>query len=89
MDWRRDGIRRVMSTLLPPFNPSIFLKNRLELPAHQVADFKLIAAIPSLFAFVVGLIRYICSPFGWRYRCFMLLLRSLGALTYLLLTFCR
>jgi hypothetical protein len=66
---------------------SFFLKNRLHLPAHAVAAFKLVAAIPSFLAFGFGLARDVWSPFGWRDRGFMLLFGGLGALTYVVFAF--
>lgn len=36
---------------------SFFLKNRLHLTAHQLASFRLVAAIPLYLSFVFGFIR--------------------------------
>jgi len=50
-----------------------FLKNKLQLTAQQLADFRLIAAIPVYLSFIFGFIRDIWNPFGMRDRGFMLL----------------
>src|ERR1700724_2330322 len=62
---------------------SFFLKNRLQLKAHEVADFRLVAAIPLYLSFVFGFIRDIWNPFGMRDRGFMLLFGGICALLYL------
>jgi MFS family permease len=62
---------------------SFFLKNRLHLEAHQVAHFRLVAAIPLYLSFVFGFIRDIWNPFGMRDRGFMLLFGGICALLYL------
>lgn len=62
---------------------SFFLKNRLHLEAHQLAHFRLIAAIPLYLSFVFGFIRDIWNPLGMRDRGFMLLFGGLCALLYL------
>lgn len=62
---------------------SFFLKNRLHLEAHQVAHFRLIAAIPLYLSFVFGFIRDMWNPLGMRDRGFMLVFGAIGALLYL------
>jgi hypothetical protein len=62
---------------------SFFLKNRLHLEAHQVAHFRLIAAIPLYLSFVFGFIRDMWSPLQMRDRGFMLLFGGICALFYL------
>jgi hypothetical protein len=62
---------------------SFFLKNRLHLEAHQVAHFRLIAAIPLYLSFVFGFIRDIWNPLGMRDRGFMLVFGGACALLYL------
>jgi hypothetical protein len=47
---------------------SFFLKNRLHLTAHEVANFRLVAAIPLYFSFVFGFIRYMWNPLGMKDR---------------------
>jgi len=64
-----------------------FLKNRLHLTAQQVADFRLIAAIPVYLAFVFGFIRDIWNPFGMRDRGFMLLFGATTAVLYVFFAF--
>jgi hypothetical protein len=66
---------------------SFFLKNRLHLTAHEVATFRLIAAIPLYLSFVFGFIRDMWNPLGMRDRGFMLLFGGVTALLYVLLAF--
>ena len=66
---------------------SFFLKNRLHLTAHEVATFRLIAAIPLYLSFVFGFIRDIWNSLGMRDREFMLLFGGVTALLYVLLAF--
>src|ERR1700675_614797 len=47
---------------------SFFLKNRLHLTAHEVATFRLVAAVPLYLSFVFGFIRDMWNPFGMRDR---------------------
>src|SRR6185437_13653529 len=61
---------------------SFLLKNKLHLPAHEVASFRLVAAIPLYLSFVFGFIRDRWNPFGWRDRGFMLLFGAISALLY-------
>jgi hypothetical protein len=61
---------------------SFFLKNRLHLKAHEVANFRLAAAIPFYLSFVFGFVRDIWSPFGIKDRGFMLLFGSITAFLY-------
>jgi hypothetical protein len=66
---------------------SFFLKNRLHLEAHQVANFRLAAAIPLYLSFVFGFVRDIWNPFGMRDRGFMLLFGGITAFLYVLFAF--
>jgi len=66
---------------------SFFLKNRLHLTAHEVATFRLVAAIPLYLSFVFGFIRDSWNPFGMRDRGFMLLFGGITALLYVLFAF--
>jgi MFS family permease len=66
---------------------SFFLKNRLHLTAHEVATFRLMAAIPLYLSFVFGFIRDIWNPLGMRDRGFMLLFGGITALLYVLSAF--
>ncbi len=66
---------------------SFFLKNRLHLTAHEVAAFRLVAAIPLYLSFVFGFIRDSWNPLGMRDRGFMLLFGGITALLYVLFAF--
>src|ERR1700735_3981530 len=66
---------------------SFFLKNRLHLQAHEVARFRLIAAIPLYLSFVFGFIRDIWNPLGMRDRGFMLLFGCISGFLYGVLAF--
>src|SRR5512140_1191825 len=66
---------------------SFFLKNRLHLTAHEVATFRLTAAIPLYLSFVFGFIRDMWNPLGIRDRGFMLLFGGITALLYVLCAF--
>src|ERR1700753_995550 len=63
---------------------SFLLKNKLHLEAHQVATFRLVAAIPLYLSFVFGFIRDSWNPFGMRDRGFMLLFGAVSAALYAL-----
>jgi MFS family permease len=64
-----------------------FLKNKLHLTAQQLADFRLVAAIPVYLSFVFGFIRDIWNPFGMRDRGFMLLFGASTAGLYVCFAF--
>ena len=64
-----------------------FLKNKLHLTAPQLADFRLVAAIPVYLSFVFGFIRDIWNPFGMRDRGFMLLFGATTAGLYVFFAF--
>jgi hypothetical protein len=66
---------------------SFFLKNRLRLTAHEVANFQLIVAIPLYLAFVFGFIRDMWNPFGLKDRGFILVFGGTTALLYLSFAF--
>jgi MFS transporter len=66
---------------------SFFLKNRLHLKAHEVANFRLAAAIPLYLSFVFGFIRDVWSPFGMKDRGFMLLFGGITAFLYVAFAF--
>src|SRR5215472_13176623 len=63
---------------------SFLLKNKLHLQAHEVASFRLVAAVPLYLSFVFGFIRDSWNPFGMRDRGFMLLFGAISALLYAL-----
>ena len=64
-----------------------FLKNKLHLTAPQLADFRLLAAIPVYLSFVFGFIRDIWNPFGMMDRGFMLLFGATTAGLYVVFAF--
>jgi MFS family permease len=66
---------------------SFFLKNKLHLEAHEVADFRLIAAVPLYFSFIFGFIRDIWNLFGMRDRGFLILFGTIGAALYVFFAF--
>jgi predicted MFS family arabinose efflux permease len=66
---------------------SFFLKNRLHLEAHELANFRLLAGIPLYLSFVFGFIRDTWNPFGMRDRGFMLLFGALTAALYVYFAF--
>ena len=66
---------------------SFFLKNKLHLTAQQLADFRLVAAIPVYVSFIFGFIRDIWNPFGMRDRGFMLLFGASTAGLYVVFAF--
>jgi MFS family permease len=66
---------------------SFFLKNKLHLTAQELANFRLIAAIPVYLSFVFGFIRDIWNPFGMRDRGFILLFGASTAGLYVFFAF--
>jgi hypothetical protein len=64
-----------------------FLKNKLHLTARELADFRLIAAIPVYLSFVFGFIRDTWNPFGMRDRGFMLLFGASTSALYVFFAF--
>jgi Major Facilitator Superfamily len=66
---------------------SFLLKNKLHLKAHEVANFRLVAAIPLYLSFVFGFIRDVWNPFGIRDRGFMLLFGAISAVLYVCFAF--
>jgi MFS family permease len=66
---------------------SFFLKNRLHLEAHELANFRLVAAVPLYLSFVFGFIRDTWSPFGMQDRGFMLLFGAISAGLYVVFAF--
>ena len=86
----------VLIVLLAFGNPSIglidipisfLLKNKLHLSAHEVANFRLVVAIPLYLSFVFGFIRDMWNPLGMRDRGFMLMFGGVTALLYLSFAF--
>jgi hypothetical protein len=66
---------------------TFFLKNKLHLKSHELANFRLLAAIPLYLSFVFGFIRDIWNPFGMRDRGFMLLFGAVTAGLYVVFAF--
>jgi hypothetical protein len=66
---------------------SFFLKNQLGLDAHEVANFRLVVAIPLYLSFVFGFIRDTWNPFGLRDRGFMILFGGICATLYVVFAF--
>jgi predicted MFS family arabinose efflux permease len=66
---------------------SFFLKNRLHLTAHEVANFRVMAALPLYLSFVFGFIRDMWNPLGMRDRGYMLLFGGITAMLYVLSAF--
>src|SRR5215813_10206053 len=66
---------------------SFFLKNKLNLTAHELAIFRLVAAIPLYLSFVFGFIRDTWNPLGKGDRGFMLLFGAASAVLYGLFAF--
>jgi MFS transporter len=66
---------------------SFLLKNKLRLQAHELADFRLLSAIPLYLSFIFGFIRDTWNPFGMGDRGFMLLFGIVTASLYALFAF--
>ena len=66
---------------------SFFLKNKLHLKAHEVAEFRLLSAIPLYLSCVFGFIRDTWNPFGMQDRGFMLLFGTISAGLYVFFAF--
>ena len=66
---------------------TFFLKNKLHLKSHEVAHFRLLAAIPLYLSFIFGFIRDTWDPFGMKDRGFMLLFGAITAALYVLFAF--
>ncbi|MHB8528004.1 MAG: MFS transporter [Caulobacteraceae bacterium] len=63
---------------------SFILKNRLHLAAHQIADFKLFAAVPLYLSFLFGFARDTINPMGRRDRGFLILFGAATAALFAL-----
>jgi BT1 family len=66
---------------------TFLLKNKLHLEAHELAQFRLVSAIPLYLSFVFGFIRDTWNPFGMGDRGFMLLFGAITAALYVLFSF--
>jgi Major Facilitator Superfamily len=66
---------------------SFLLKNKLQLTAHEVAGFRLMAAVPLYLSFVFGFVRDVWSPFGMGDRGLMLLFGSISTVLFVAFAF--
>jgi MFS family permease len=66
---------------------SFFLKNKLHLKAHELAEFRLVSAIPIYLSCIFGFIRDMWNPFGMRDRGFILLFGTISASLYVFFAF--
>jgi BT1 family len=66
---------------------TFFLKNKLNLQAHELADFRLLAAIPLYLSFVFGFIRDSWDPSGTGDRGYLFLFGVVTAALYILFAF--
>ena len=66
---------------------SLLLKNKLQLSASELSNFRALAAIPIYLSPVFGFIRDLWNPFGMRDRALILLFGSLTVALYAVLTF--
>jgi MFS family permease len=66
---------------------TFLIKNKLHLEAHELAQFRLISAIPLYLSFVFGFIRDTWNPFGMGDRGYMLLFGAITATLYVLFGF--
>jgi MFS family permease len=61
---------------------SFFLKNKLHLPAHEVAVFGLLCGLPLYLSFMFGFIRDMLNPLGIGDRAMMVLFGTISAAGY-------
>ena len=66
---------------------TFLLKNKLHLEAHELAQFRLISAVPLYLSFVFGFIRDTWNPFGMGDRGYMLLFGVITTTLYVLFGF--
>jgi predicted MFS family arabinose efflux permease len=66
---------------------SFFLKNKLHLSAHAIANFRLLSGIPLYLSFVFGFARDTWNPFGLRDRGFLILFGAVCAAVYVYFAF--
>lgn len=77
------------TTYLVDFATSYMLKDQLHATAGQVANFRLLTAVPTYIAVLFGLTRDLWNPFGRRDRGYFLVFAPLTALLYVWLAFSR
>jgi len=94
--WRISAYLSVLIFLLAFGSPAgglidiplaFLLKNKLNLQAHELAGFRLVAAVPLYLSFVFGFIRDTWNPLGMADRGFMLLFGAATAVLYVLFAF--
>jgi BT1 family len=66
---------------------SFFLKNRLHLQPHALANFRLVSAIPLYLSFVFGFVRDTWDPLGMRDRGFIVIFSAISAALYIYFAF--
>ncbi|MGO9008425.1 MAG: MFS transporter [Beijerinckiaceae bacterium] len=87
------GFLIVLLTLGAPYGGvidipvSFFLKNKLHLQAHEVANFRLVAAIPLYLSCVFGFVRDTWHPFDIRDRGVLVLFGALSVCLYVIFAF--
>src|SRR3974390_600804 len=65
---------------------SFILKNQIRASPEQVANFRLLTAVPVYLAFFFGLARDLWNPFGLRDRGLFIIFGTLTAVIFLLMT---
>jgi hypothetical protein len=66
---------------------SFFLKNKLHLQASELANFRLVAALPLYLSCIFGFVRDTWNPFGMGDRGFLLLFGATSAILYTVFAF--
>ena len=66
---------------------SFFLKNKLHLQASELANFRLVAALPLYSSCIFGFVRDTWNPFGMGDRGYLLLFGAISALLYIVFAF--
>ena len=66
---------------------SFFLKNKLHLQASELANFRLVAALPLYLSFIFGFVRDTWNPIGMGDRGFLLLFGAISAVLYTVFAF--
>jgi hypothetical protein len=66
---------------------SFFLKNKLHLEAHDLANFRLVSAMPFYLSFVFGFIRDTWNPLGMKDRGFIMIFGAISVGVYVYFAF--
>ena|SRR5580698_5443891 len=66
---------------------TFFLKNKLHMKPHEVANFLALAGIPLYLGFLCGFVRDSWNPFGRRDRGYMMLFGAICAVLYAIFAF--